>query len=397
MGPPGVRQQNLGAVHPRSSPVRFYGLPFERFQQCTSPSDGAIISSACLLLDLASPHFQKGQPTVNTINRRELLRTSALTTAGLAMSQVAWGQDSSKLYDISLAQWSLNRNFFSFLGHRRGANADKLDPQDFAIIAKKEFGINAVEYVNQFYVDAVKSPSYLEELKKKSHGEGVRNVMIMCDGEGNLGNPDTKERNTSVRNHIKWLEWAQALGCHSIRVNARSDGSLSYDEQMKLAADGLRTLSEIGDTYDLNVIVENHGGLSSHGRWLVGVMQLVDHPRCGTLPDFGNFRGVAGRPGRRGGGGGGVRRGSGQLHYDPYLGVYELMPYAKGASAKSYEFDAEGNETTIDYGRMMGIVCDPKFNFSGDVGIEFEGRGDSFEGIKKTKALLERIHGQLTA
>ncbi len=232
----------------------------------------------------------------NSIQRRTFLHGAALSTAGLVLGRVGFAQEegADKLYDISIAQWSLNRQFFGFLGRNRGGNVEKLDPQDFAVIAKKEFGIEAVEYVNQFYTDAVKSPGYLEELKKKSDGEGVRNVLIMCDSEGNLGDPDTKQRNTSVRNHVKWLEWAQALGCHSIRVNARSDARLSYDEQMKLAADGLRKLSEIGDTYDLNVIVENHGGLSSHGRWLVGVMEMVDHPRCGTLPDFGNFRGVAG-------------------------------------------------------------------------------------------------------
>ena len=129
-------------------------------------------------------------------------------------------------------------------------------------------------------------------------------------------------------------------------------------------------------------------------------MEMVDHPRCGTLPDFGNFRGVAGQRGRRGGrrgGNQGARRGAGPLNYDRYLGTYELMPWAKGASAKSYAFDDEGNETTIDYARIMSIVCDPQFNFSGYVGIEFEGRGDSFEGIKKTKALLERLREQLSS
>lgn len=326
------------------------------------------------------------------IQRRSFLQGAALATAGLAIPRAIFAQDdnTAKLYDISLAQWSLNRQFFSFLGRDSRGNVEKLDPQDFAVIAKKKFGINGVEYVNQFYKDAVDTPGYLDELKKKSDGEGVRNVLIMCDGEGNLGDPDTKRRITAVRNHIKWLEWAQALGCHSIRVNAASDRSLGYHEQMKLAADGLRKLCEIGDTYDLNVIVENHGGLSSHGRWLVSVMEMVDHPRCGTLPDFGNFRGVMGRSG------GGSGRGAGTVDYDPYLGVYELMSYAKGASAKSYDFDDNGNETSIDYPRIMNIVCDPRFGFSGYVGIEFEGRGDSMEGIKKTKALLQRIRDQLS-
>ncbi len=319
------------------------------------------------------------------VHRRTFLSSAGLATAGLALSRNSLASSPENLYEISLAQWSLNRQFFAFLGRGRrgGGDVQKLDPQDFGVIAKNELGINAIELVNQFYAEAIKQPGYLEDMKKKNEDAGVRNVLIMCDGEGDLGDPDDKKRITSVRNHIKWLEWAQALGCHSIRVNARSDAKLSYDAQMDLAADGLRKLSEIGDTYDLNVIVENHGGLSSHGRWLADVMQRVDHPRCGTLPDFGNFRGVA--------------NSGGPLDYDRYLGVYELMPYAKGVSAKSYVFDDSGNETTIDYERMMKIVYDPEFHFSGYVGIEFEGPGDSMDGIKKTKQLLERMREKLSA
>lgn len=161
---------------------------------------------------------------------------------------------------------------------------------------------------------------------------------------------------------------AQTLGCHSIRVNAASDKSKTYAEQQKLAADGLRKLCELGDTYGLNVIVENHGGLSSHGDWLVGVMKLVDHKRVGTLPDFGNF----------------------DKDYDRYQGVQEMMPYAKGVSAKSHEFDAAGNETHTDYVRMMKIVTDAGYH--GRVGIEYEGPTLSEpDGVRATKRLLERI------
>jgi sugar phosphate isomerase/epimerase len=314
----------------------------------------------------------------------------------LAGNTLAQETAKPKPYEISLAQWSLNRQFFSFLGtNRGGANVEKLDPQDFAIIAKKQFGISAVEYVDQFYVEGMKKPGYLEELKKKSDGEGVRNVLIMCDTAGNLGDPDANARNTSVENHKKWLEWAKHLGCHSIRVNARSQASLSYSEQMKLAADGLRKLSEVGDTFGLNVIVENHGGLSSHGRWLAQVMEMVNHPRCGTLPDFGNFFGVVGQG--RGGRGNSRGVGVGTLDYDRYLGIYELMPYAKGVSAKAYAFDENGNETQIDFHRIMRIVLDPRFKFDGYVGIEFEGPTDSMKGIRDTKALLEKIRSELTA
>jgi sugar phosphate isomerase/epimerase len=313
------------------------------------------------------------------LDRRFFLSAALASSTALTWNSTGYSQDGQKkgmLFDISLAQWSLNRQFFGFLG--RGNVDRKLDPQDFAVIAKNEFGINGVEYVNQFYKDAVRQPGYLSDLKKKAADVGVTNVLIMCDGEGNLGDPDTKRRITAVRNHIKWLEWAAELGCHSIRVNAASSGS--YNEQLKLAADGLRRLAEIGDTYDLNVIVENHGGYSSHGRWLATVMQMADHPRCGTLPDFGNFF---------------IERGSNPVEYNRYLGTSELMPYAKGVSAKSYAFDDQGNETSTDFDRMLKIVADS--GFRGWVGIEFEGGGDSFAGITATKKLLERTRDKLSA
>ncbi len=213
-----------------------------------------------------------------------------------------------------------------------------LDPIDFPVLARQEFDIDGVEYVNQFYFDKAKDEKYLAELKKRCDNEGVKSLLIMVDMEGNLGYPDEQERKTAVENHYKWVEAAKFLGCHSIRVNARSEGS--YDEQMKLSADGLIQLCEFTDPHEINVIVENHGGLSSNGKWLSGVMEMVDHPRCGTLPDFGNFRVTQ------------------DEEYDRYLGVKELMPYAKGVSAKSNEFDEEGNEINTDYYKMIQIVKD---------------------------------------
>ena len=196
----------------------------------------------------------------------------------------------------------------------------------------------------------------------------------MCDREGALGDPDKVTRKKAVVNHHKWVRAAKFLGCHSIRVNAQSEGT--YDEQMNLAADGLRELTEFGEDYGINVIVENHGGLSSNGEWLASVMKKVNHHRCGTLPDFGNFR---------------IRD---EKWYDRYKGVTELMPYAKAVSAKSHDFDSEGIEINTDYFRMMKIVLNAGYN--GYVGIEYEGKKLSeMEGIKATKALLERVRDSL--
>lgn len=299
-----------------------------------------------------------------TFNRRSFLKQSAQLGAGLGASALAGGRllaaQKKPPFEISLAQWSLHKALF----------AKQVDNLDFARMAKQDFGIAAVEYVNQFFKDKARDPQYLGEMKKRAADLGVRNVLIMCDGEGALGDADAAKRQKSVENHYRWVEAAKFLGCHSIRVNAESTGS--YEEQMGLAADGLRKLSEFGAQHEINVIVENHGGLSSNGAWLAAVMKKVGHPRCGTLPDFGNFR---------------IKPGE---EYDRYKGVQELMPFAKGVSAKSHDFDAQGNETHTDYRRMMKIVLDA--GYRGFVGVEYEGSKLSEpEGIRATKQLLERV------
>ena len=208
-------------------------------------------------------------------------------------------------------------------------------------------------------------------MKNRADDHGVKSLLIMCDNEGNLGEPEEKRRIQAVQNHYKWAEAAKFLGCHSIRVNARSFGT--YDEQIKLAADGLRRLVEFGDNIEINIIVENHGGLSSNGEWLSSVMKEVNHPRIGTLPDFGNFR---------------IENDN---WYDRYKGMEELMPYAKAVSAKSHEFDKNGDETGSDYYRMMDIVLENGYN--GYVGIEYEGSKHSeMEGIRLTNKLLKYIN-----
>jgi L-ribulose-5-phosphate 3-epimerase len=302
-------------------------------------------------------------------SRRDFLQTAGALAASASLPLVAGrtllAADKEPPFKISLAQWSLNKALFG----------RKLNHLDFAKTAKREFGIDAVEYVNRFFMDKAKDESYLADMKKRAADEGVASVLIMCDDEGDLGNDNEQARAKAVENHYKWVEAAKYLGCHSIRVNARSNPRLTYEEQMKLAADGLRRLTEFGAKHEINVIVENHGGLSSNGAWLAGVMKEVNLPRCGTLPDFGNFR---------------VNR---TEEYDKYKGVAELMPFAKGVSAKSYAFDKEGNETTIDYRRMMKIVLDA--GYRGYVGVEYEGQIPEPQGILATRKLLERIRDEV--
>ncbi len=301
------------------------------------------------------------------LSRRSFLHTAGLGLAAIASPSARAETSKAPLFKISLAQWSLHKALF----------AKKLDALKFASIAKDDYGILAVEYVNQFYKDKKKDDGYLKDLKKVADDNGVTSVLIMCDGEGALGDADATKRSQSVDNHKRWVEWAKFLGCHSIRVNAQSSGS--YDEQIERAADGLRSLTEFGATHKIHVIVENHGGLSSNGEWLAKVMKKVDLPGCGTLPDFGNFN-----------------LGNGK-EYDRYKGVDELMPFAKGVSAKTHDFDEKGNETHTDYRKMMDIVV-KKHKYNGFVGIEYEGSkiGEP-EGIKVTKKLLETIMTEMQA
>lgn len=300
------------------------------------------------------------------MHRREFLKSTGLAAAGLAVAaQQGWAAGDEKLpFKISLAEWSLHRTIFS----------KQLDHLEFAATAKKEYGIEAVEYVNQFFRDKAKDQDYLKDMKQRAADNGVSSQLIMIDGEGALGDADEARQKKAVDNHIKWIEAAKFLDCHSIRVNAQSQGT--YEEQQKRAADGLRKLSELAAEHQVNVLVENHGGYSSNGEWLAGVIKEVGLPNCGTLPDFGNF--------------------SVSLieKYDRYKGVTELMPYAKAVSAKSHDFDDEGNEKSTDYAKMLKIVTDAGYH--GYVGIEYEGgRLSEPDGIQATKKLLERVRQQL--
>lgn len=300
-----------------------------------------------------------------SLDRRSLLCTGVGLGSTMALGRrFAVPQASADLFKISLAEWSLHRTIRS----------GELDPRDFAPFAQKEYGLDAVEHVNTFFQGHAADFEYLTDMKKRADDAGVRSLLIMCDAEGELGDADEAARRRAIENHFRWIAAACFLGCHSIRVNAAGQGSA--EEVSKRAADSLHRLGEMGERYEINVIVENHGGYSSNGAWLAATIRAADHPRAGTLPDFGNFRISVSE------------------EYDRYQGVAELMPFARGVSAKSHGFDAAGNETHTDYKKMLRIVLDA--GYRGYVGVEYE--GDSVgerEGIRLTKALLERVRAEL--
>jgi sugar phosphate isomerase/epimerase len=296
-------------------------------------------------------------------NRRQFLAHTVIAAGGLFAGCSSLNARKNKpLYKISLAEWSLHKELF----------AKKIDHLDFPKVSKEEFGIDAIELVNQFFKDKAQDRAYLTDFKKRCDDLGVYINLIMIDGEGALGDPDAAERTKAVENHYKWIDAAKFFGCRHIRVNADTKRAGSFEEQQSRAADGLARLSEYGAKHRINIIVENHGGLSSNGAWLAGVMKMVNKPNCGTLPDFGNF-----------------------TDYDRYKGVEEMMPFAKAVSAKTHDFDAAGNETRTDYRRMLKIVLDAGYHDY--VGIEYEGgKVPEREGIRLSKALLEKLRFELS-
>ncbi|MBO0357989.1 sugar phosphate isomerase/epimerase [Hymenobacter sp. BT186] len=305
-------------------------------------------------------------------SRRRFLENAVAFTAAACVSPglLASEMAAKPFFEISLAEWSLHKALFS----------KQISNLDFPVIARKQYGIGAVEYVNQFFKDKAKDQKYLSELLQRCRDNGVKNHLIMIDGEGDLGAPDATERAKTIENHYQWVDAAHYLGCASIRVNAYGKGSM--EDVQQAAADSLSKLGEYAQKANLNVIVENHGSYSSNGEWLLATIKKANRRNVGILPDFGNFC---------------VKRATGDLYrgncleeYDKYKAVQQWMPVAKGVSAKTLDFDATGNCLETDYNKMFQLI--KASGFKGYVGIEYEGEKLSEEeGIRKTKALLERV------
>lgn len=322
--------------------------------------------------------------------RRKFLQRIGMATAGASLATAyPWEilANGKATYELSLAQFSFASELFM----------GKHDILAFPERAKKEFGVSIVEYVAMFFGGKEKDQSFLKELKQRADDAGVKNNLIMVDDE-NIADLDSAKRDHAVESHYRWVDAAKVLGCNSIRVNLGSMTDTGTPEEIaKAAVDGYSKLLEYGEKNQLDIIVENHVGVSCNGKWLADVMKKVNHKRAGVLPDFGNFcvkrtipatNDIAGWMATKC-----------LEEYDKYQGMEELMPYAKGVSAKSHKFDADGNETEIDFVRMFDII--KKSGFKGIVGIEYEGGLmqaygqpgylSNEEGIKATKKLIERV------
>jgi L-ribulose-5-phosphate 3-epimerase len=317
------------------------------------------------------PTFAPGSPRVPVPSRRNFLRAAGSAVAVLGFlpggrvpgARAEDARGGPMPFKLSLSQRSLRQEFA----------ASRLDPLDFPRVASG-LGIDAVEYVGEFYKGKLADKRYLAELKRRAAGEGVWNKLLLVDGAGELGAPNEKSRRRAVDAHKKWVEAAAFLGCHAVSVVPTSQGK--EDDQVNWVSDGLRRLCKFSDPFGIDILLENGAGFSANGSWLVEVLNAVGHARCGSRPDFGNFTLADGR------------------EYDRYQGVRELMPFARGVSAKAYDFDDRGEETRINYARMLKIVTDAGYH--GYVAIEYDGKrlGEQ-TGILRTKQLLERARTRL--
>jgi sugar phosphate isomerase/epimerase len=308
--------------------------------------------------------------------RRSFIKES-LVGAGALMTASTFRLPLFKDPDIriSLAEWSFHR----------ALEAGKMDHLDFPSRAKNEFGISAVEYVNGFFGgtkmnfrEAAKNRAYLNEMLKRSQDAGVYNHLLMCDDEGPLSSTNEKERLESVENHKKWIEAAKILGCVTVRVNLHGEGSA--EDRKKASIDALGRLGEFAKSFQVNVVVENHGSVTSNAGWLADVIKQVGRDNVGTLPDFGNF--CISHPW------GTIQEGCTEM-YDKYKGIQQLLPYAKGVSAKTYDFDSNGEQPLMDYRRLINIV--KASGFKGYIGIEYEGINQpEDEGVLNTQKLLKK-------
>lgn len=325
------------------------------------------------------------------MKRRVFVKNTTLASLGLGIAGLGGCTSTSKkeandtptttvfqpFFELSLAQWSIHKMI----------HAKELNPLDFAMKAN-QWGFKGLEYVNHLYAPELEKYSNLNmgienlvrELNTRSADHGVKNVIMMVDlppGEGDMAVMDDAIRSKAIESHYPWIDATAALGCHAMRINMF--GELESENWKPAAIDALGRLGTYAAERNVNILIENHGYLTSNAALLMEVINQVNLENCGTLPDFGNFC---------------LRRENNERwgtecveEYDKYQGVEELMPRAKAVSAKSYDFDANGNETTIDYKRMLDIVRSA--GYTGYIGVEYEGeRLSEEEGILATKDLL---------
>jgi sugar phosphate isomerase/epimerase len=273
-------------------------------------------------------------------------------------------------YKISLAEWSLHPSIYGDLwtsmdwvelhetirNNEPAAKKVYQNHLNFPKIAREQYGLDAVEYVNNFFLGKAEDTQYLTELKNRADDAGVKSLLIMCGNEGDVVNPKPELREKAIQNHVKWIKAAKFLGCHSIRVNTKGHKGREEEDQ-KIAADSVFKLAEIGDNFDINILLEPHGGISGQGEWLLGVVKQANHPRVGILNDFANI----------------------DPHPDYYKWLKEMMPYSKAINARTADYTQKKDGVEFDFERVLRIIVDS--GYIGYIGIE--SKADQIANIKK--------------
>ena len=314
------------------------------------------------------------------MKRKEFIKLASTSALGISsLGYMSLQKPKELFFKLSLAQWSLHKNI----------KYGDMDPYEFAQVAKS-FNFSGIEYVTALYDNVMKVRDgdmskaitfWARKNKKLEKINDIKNVLIMIDEIEGLAEENKSRRLKAVENHKMWIDAAEIMGCESVRLNLY--GSSNAEKWKDLSVKSLSELGSYAKNSGVNVIVENHGRISSDIPKLMDVIYGVDMDNVGTLPDFGNFC-MADE------GYGSVFDGSCETVYDFYKGVEEMMPKAFAVSAKSNDFDENGDEKTIDYMRMMKIV--KSFGYTGYVGVEYEGnRLSEEEGIKATRDLLIKI------
>ncbi|MCD6289799.1 MAG: sugar phosphate isomerase/epimerase [Anaerolineae bacterium] len=257
---------------------------------------------------------------------------------------------------ISLAGWSVNRRF------RR--DDQPLSLLEFPRVAREEFGIDQIELNEPFFER--QDDGYLNQLRAAANSQGVRMLNIAIDRQGDLGAPNRLDRMLAVSNHTRWFEIAAALGCNAIRANMGGHNDPDVEGRLERLIESFSILAEVGAQMGVYILIENHGGISANPDNILRVIESVNNPWIGTLPDFGNF----------------------PPEVDRFAALKKLAPYAVAVHAKAREFDETGNDPTIDTLRCIQIM--EQMGYTGSYGIEFEGKEDDHTGVLKSKALIER-------
>ena len=283
------------------------------------------------------------------MNRRNFLEQSAVLGAGGLLTPLVM-KASEKIIsseqikdDISLAQWALVDE----------VKSGKWKNLDFPRIAREDFGLNGIEFVNTLF--ETPTEGYLKKLKQNAVSYNVTMVLIMVDDEGDGCEPTKEARKQFEINHRKWVDIANYLGCKAIRTNCRGPQNVDKQEALKWATESYHMLLEYAIPAKIDVVIENHGGVSNDPDWMVSLMKKVNNPHFGTYPDW--------------------RKPA--PDFDNYVYLQKTLPYAKGMSYR--------NQPTEELTAKM-IRLSKEGGYHGWYGIESTGRDE----IKKGTELLKK-------